>query len=77
MFTNTRVCDLSFYLTLLSVFAVYGFTGVADHGRQPCLALASAVTKIGRQLIEQTKSFCEQYVPGSEVVYGRVTCTLE
>jgi DNA polymerase elongation subunit (family B) len=34
------------------------------------LPLATAVTTIGRQLIEKTKAFCEQYVAGSEIVYG-------
>jgi DNA polymerase delta subunit 1 len=43
---------------------------VAKFGRQPCLPLASAVTTIGRQLIDKTKKFCEEYVPGSKVIYG-------
>ena len=43
---------------------------MANFGKQPCLPLASAVTTIGRQLIEKTKAFCEQYVVGSEIIYG-------
>ena len=50
--------------------SVYGFCGVATNGKQPCLPLASAVTTIGRRLIDQTKAFCEAHVPGSEVIYG-------
>ena len=50
--------------------SVYGFCGVASNGKQPCLPLASAVTTIGRRLIDQTKAFCEAHVPGSEVIYG-------
>ena len=43
---------------------------MASNGKQPCLPLASAVTTIGRRLIDQTKAFCETHVPGSEVIYG-------
>lgn len=43
---------------------------MASNGKQPCLPLASAVTTIGRRLIDQTKAFCEAHVPGSEVIYG-------
>ena len=50
--------------------SVYGFCGVANNGKQPCLPLAAATTTIGRRLIEQTKEFCENHVQGSEVVYG-------
>ena len=54
----------------MTMNSVYGFCGVATNGKQPCLPLASAVTTIGRRLIDQTKAFCEVHVPGSEVIYG-------
>ena len=54
----------------VSMNSVYGFCGVQNNGKQPCLPLAAAVTTIGRQLIDKTKTFIEQYEPGSQVIYG-------
>jgi DNA polymerase delta subunit 1 len=50
--------------------SVYGVCGVASNGKQSCLPLASATTTIGRRLIDKTVAFCEDYVQGSEVIYG-------
>ena len=49
-------------------FKMYGFAGVANNGKQPCLPLASTVTTIGRELIEKTRAFCEERVPGLRVI---------
>jgi DNA polymerase delta subunit 1 len=65
-----KVYDAKQKATKVTMNSAYGFAGVANNGKQPCLPLASAVTTIGRQLIEKTKAFCESHVPGSEVIYG-------
>ena len=48
--------------------SVYGFTG-ATNGFMPMKIIASCVTARGRQLIEQTKSYCEEHYD-CDVVYG-------
>jgi len=48
--------------------SVYGFTG-ATNGFMPMKIIASCVTARGRQLIDQTKSFCESHYD-CEVIYG-------
>lgn len=48
--------------------SVYGFTG-ATNGYMPMKIIASCVTARGRQLIDQTKSYCEKHYD-CEVVYG-------
>jgi len=48
--------------------SVYGFTG-ATNGYMPMKIIASSVTARGRQLIDQTKSFCETNYD-CEVIYG-------
>jgi len=48
--------------------SVYGFTG-ATNGYMPMKIIASSVTARGRQLIDQTKSFCESNYD-CEVIYG-------
>ncbi len=48
--------------------SVYGFTG-ATNGFMPMKIIASCVTARGRQLIDQTKSFCETNYD-CEVIYG-------
>ena len=65
-----KVFDAKQKATKVTMNSVYGFCGVANNGKQPCLPLAAATTTIGRRLIEQTKTFCENHVQGSEVVYG-------
>lgn len=65
-----KVFDAKQKATKVTMNSVYGFCGVANNGKQPCLPLASATTTIGRSLIEQTKTFCEAFVEGSEVIYG-------
>ena len=65
-----KVYDAKQKATKVTMNSVYGFCGVANNGKQPCLPLAAATTTIGRRLIEQTKTFCEKHVQGSEVVYG-------
>ena len=53
----------------VSMNSVYGFTGVA-RGMMPCMAIASSVTRQGRQMIDDTKSLVEKEFPGSIVRYG-------
>jgi len=60
----------------ISANSVYGFTG-ATVGALPCLAISSAVTSFGRDMIHDTKAFIEQhYTPANgfaqpaDVVYG-------
>lgn len=65
-----KVYDAKQKATKVTMNSVYGFCGVANNGKQPCLPLASAVTTIGRSLIDKTKAFCEAHVPDSEVIYG-------
>jgi len=65
-----KVYDAKQKATKVTMNSVYGFCGVGNNGKQPCLPLASATTTIGRALIDQTKTFCEAYLPGSEVIYG-------
>lgn len=65
-----KVYDAKQKATKVTMNSVYGFCGVANNGKQPCLPLAAATTTIGRRLIDQTKNFCENHVQGSEVVYG-------
>jgi len=60
----------------VSANSVYGFTG-ATVGALPCLAISSAVTSFGRDMIHDTKAFIEKhYTPANgfanaaDVVYG-------
>ena len=65
-----RLYDARQKATKVTMNSIYGFCGVAKNGKQPCLPLAAATTTIGRRLIEKTKKFCEDYVEGSEIIYG-------
>lgn len=65
-----KLYDAKQKATKVTMNSVYGFCGVANNGKQPCLPLASTVTTIGRELIEKTRVFCEAHVPGSKVIYG-------
>lgn len=59
-----KVCDVYYeiewvyiwfsILSQISANSVYGFTG-AQVGKLPCLAISSAVTSFGRQMINRTK----------------------
>jgi len=53
----------------ISMNSIYGFTGAAK-GMLPCVAIASTVTRRGRQMIEETKNYVENNFPGSRVRYG-------
>ena len=53
----------------ISCNSVYGFTGVQS-GRMPCYPISSSTTRLGRQMIEDTKSAVERKYPGAEVIYG-------
>ena len=53
----------------VSMNSAYGFTGVA-RGILPCMAIASSVTRKGRQMIDETKAMVEKEFPGSVVRYG-------
>jgi len=53
----------------ISCNSVYGFTGVQS-GRMPCYPISSSTTRIGRKMIEDTKSAVELKYPGAEVIYG-------
>lgn len=53
----------------VSMNSIYGFCGAAN-GFLPCVPIASSVTRIGRDMIEHTKTMVEREYPGSEVVYG-------
>ncbi|XP_075591034.1 uncharacterized protein LOC142597906 [Dermatophagoides farinae] len=44
----------------LSANSVYGYTGSANTGHLPCLALSESVTSYGRQMIQHTKTFVEE-----------------
>lgn len=44
----------------VSMNSVYGFTG-AQVGDLPCLNISSSVTSFGREMIEQTKNYCEEH----------------
>lgn len=57
--------------------SVYGFTGTTSTGMLPCKPIASAVTTIGRQMIDDAKEYAENpdNFPflkdyGCEVIYG-------
>jgi DNA polymerase delta subunit 1 len=49
--------------------SVYGTTG-ANFGPVACKAISETTTARGRQMIIETKDFCETRYPGSYVVYG-------
>jgi DNA polymerase delta subunit 1 len=66
-----KVFDAKQKATKVTMNSVYGFCGVGNFGRQPCLPLASATTTLGRQLIDKTVAFCEGHVAGSEIIYGK------
>jgi len=53
----------------VSMNSIYGFLG-ATKGMLPCKPVAAATTKIGREMIEQTKNLVEEWYPGADVVYG-------
>ena len=53
----------------ISMNSVYGFTG-ASKGILPCVAIASTVTRKGRNMIEETKDYVEANFPGAKVRYG-------
>ena len=53
----------------VSCNSVYGFTGVRA-GYLPCLPIASTVTTVGRQMIENTRDAVLTKYPGSRVIYG-------
>jgi DNA polymerase delta subunit 1 len=60
----------------ISANSVYGFTG-ASVGKLPCLEIGSAVTAVGRKMIEIAKNFVESYYTkangfnfDAKVVYG-------
>ena len=53
----------------VSCNSVYGFTGVRA-GYLPCLPIASTVTTVGRQMIENTRDAVLTQYPGSRVIYG-------
>ena len=48
--------------------SVYGFCGVKT-GKMPCYPISATTTCIGRQMIEDTKAFCEQHYD-CDVIYG-------
>ena len=52
----------------VSCNSVYGFTGVTK-GMYPLRAIAESVTRVGRELIDQTIRLCETH-ERAEVVYG-------
>ena len=53
----------------ISMNSVYGFTGAAN-GMLPCVAIASSVTRRGRQMIQESKEYVEAHFPGAKVRYG-------
>lgn len=53
----------------VSMNSIYGFCG-AVNGFLPCMPVASTVTSVGRQMIEQSKSYAEENFEGAQVVYG-------
>ncbi|KAJ8612676.1 hypothetical protein CTAYLR_002097 [Chrysophaeum taylorii] len=53
----------------ISANSVYGFAGAAA-GQLPCLAVASAVTAYGRDLLLKTKAYVEEHYPKATVIYG-------
>ena len=53
----------------ISMNSVYGFTGVT-YGMLPCVAIASSVTKQGRNMIDITKEYVEKNFKGAKVRYG-------
>jgi len=53
----------------VSMNSVYGFTG-ASNGMLSMPEIASAVTRKGREMIEQTKEYIETHFEGSKVRYG-------
>jgi DNA polymerase delta subunit 1 len=53
----------------ISMNSIYGFTG-AGKGMLPLVAIASTVTRRGRQMIEETKNYVEAHFPGANVRYG-------
>ena len=59
-----KVFDAKQKATKVTMNSVYGFCGVASNGKQPCLPLASAVTTIGRRLIDKTKAPTYKCAPG-------------
>lgn len=51
----------------VSMNSIYGFCAAF---MLPCQPISAAVTTIGRNMIEQTKSHVEEWYPGSHVIYG-------
>lgn len=53
----------------ISMNSIYGFCG-SPRGMLPCLEVSATTTAVGRQMIEQTKSFVETHYDRARVIYG-------
>lgn len=64
-----RLCDGAQLALKVSCNSVYGFCGVVNKGKFPCLPVAVATTFKGREAISRTKAFVEKTY-NATVVYG-------